>query len=187
MSWLADNHQRLGKRAAAFGIIAEELCQYQAPHIVETGGLRTVGNVDGDGNSTLFFNDIVNQTAGRLVSIDLDMRCADNVAAHCSSRVTAITGNSLVELPRLWHMPVNCLYLDSADVDFENDEPAARHAFNEYLFGRKMLSSHALLCVDDNDPMGRGKGRLVAQLASLMQWECLHDGYVKVWRTNGYL
>lgn len=187
MGWLADNYEALGKRAAAFAVIADELRKYQAPHIVETGGLRSVGNVSGDGNSTLFFNDIVNDTSGRLVSIDLDHRCADNVAQHCSSRVVAVTGNSIVELPRLWHMPVNCLYLDSADVNFDDDEPAARHAFNEYLIGRKSLARDALLCVDDNDPLGRGKGRLVAQMASLMQWECLHDGYVKVWRTNGYL
>lgn len=187
MGWLQDNIGALGKRAEAFRVIDKELRGYRAPHIVETGGLRSVGNVGGDGNSTLFFNDLVNDTSGRLVTIDLDKVCADNVAQHCGSRVMAVTGNSLIELPKLWNVPANCLYLDSYDVDFDNDEPAARHAFNEYLFGRKMLNRHALVCVDDNDPLGRGKGRLVAQLASLMQWECLHDGYVKVWRTNGYL
>lgn len=187
MTWLADNYQTLAHRANAFAVIADELKQYKSPHIVETGGLREVGNITGDGNSTLFFNDVVNETAGRLVTIDLDAKCAENVAAHCSSRVMAVTGNSLVELPKLAHFPVNCLYLDSADVNFDNDEPAARHAFNEYLLGRKMLARDALVCVDDNNPEGKGKGRLVAQLASLMQWECLHDGYVKVWRTNGYL
>lgn len=187
MGWLDDNRMLLGHRRDAFEVIAAELRQYRAPHIVETGGLRTPGNVAGDGNSTLFFNDICNDTAGRLVSIDIDAVCADNVAQHCGSRVVAVTGNSLVELPKLWNVPANCLYLDSFDVNFDADEPAARHAFTEYLFARKMLSKNALVCVDDNDDQGRGKGRLVAQLASLMQWECLSNGYVKVWRTNGYL
>lgn len=187
MSWLDDNRGLLGLRRQAFEIIDAELRRYKSPHIVETGGLRSVGNVLGDGNSTMFFDDIAKETSGRVVSIDIDCQCADNVAKHCSSRTSAITENSLIALPRLWNMTVNCLYLDSFDVNFEQDEAAARHAFNEYLIARKMLSRDALVCVDDNNDQGRGKGRLVAQLADLMRWECLHNGYVKVWRTNGYL
>lgn len=187
MTWLDDNRGLLGLRQQAFEIIDAELRRYKSPNIVETGGLRSVGNVLGDGNSTLFFDDIAKATAGRLVTIDIDDQCENNVSTHCSSRTTAITDNSLVALPRLWNLTVNCLYLDSFDVDFNDDEPAARHAFNEYLLGRKMLSRNALVCVDDNNDEGAGKGRLLAQFAALMQWECLYNGYVKVWRTNGYL
>lgn len=187
MSWLDDNRDVLAHRAEAFAVIDKELRQYRSPHIVETGGLRGVGNVSGDGNSTLLFDDIAKATSGRVVSIDIDRVCADNVAKHCSSRTVAVTGNSLVELPKLWNLTVNCLYLDSLDVNFEDDEPAASHAFHEFLLSRKMLSRDALVCVDDNDALGRGKGRMLSTYAMLMRWECLSGGYVKVWRTNGYL
>lgn len=187
MSWLDEHHARLNQRSQAFEIIQAELLRYKSPHILETGGLRTIDNVEGDGNSTLFFNDIVHATEGRLVSIDIDASCAENVRKYCGSRVWAYTENSLTAIPKLWSMSFNCVYLDSLDVNFEADEPAARHAFNEYLLVRRLLSRDALVCVDDNDSQGRGKGRLIAQLADLMRWECLSDGYVKVWRTNGYL
>jgi hypothetical protein len=77
------------------------------------------------------------------------------------------------------------LYLDSLDVDFEFDDVAARHALHECQYSLSMLSRRAFVAVDDNDDLGRGKGRLVQQFAELKKWPLVVDGYVKVWSCDG--
>lgn len=178
--WFEAHRSELGVREAAFNYLFEALGQ--APVIVETGSLRSVGNVDGDGNSTLLWDELT-AAEGQVFSIDIDKVCGDNIAEHCGKQVRFICGDSEKALAELSTTlkGIDLLYLDSLDVDFDHDEMAARHALHELQISLSMLSKRSLVAVDDNNPFGRGKGRLVQQFAELKGWPLLVDGYVKIW------
>jgi hypothetical protein len=182
--WFETNRGALGHREPAFAFLRDNLPK--APVIVETGSLRSPGNVNGDGNATMFFDELT-AAAGRVISIDLNADCGSNIEYHCGSQVEFMQGDSLDVLRMLTGKlkNIDLLYLDSLDVDFEHDELAARHALKECQYAMHMLSRKALIAVDDNDGFGRGKGRLVEQFAELKQWPLLLDGYVKVWSCDG--
>ena len=182
--WFDTNRKALGVRQTAFEFIFDNMPY--APVIVETGSLRCVGSVEGDGNATLLFDELT-AAAGQVFSIDVDERCGTNIAEHCGNQVQFIHGDSLKRLPELREKlrRVDLLYLDSLDVDFEHDELAARHALKECQYAMHMLSSRAFVAVDDNDVFGRGKGRLVGQFAEIKGWPLVLDGYVKIWSCYG--
>lgn len=182
--WLESHKSELNYRETAFTFLADNLPD--APVIVETGSLRSVGNVGGDGNSTLLWDELT-AAAGQVYSIDIDSVCGDNIAEHCGKQVQFINGDSEKVLGELRSTlkRVDLLYIDSLDVDFEFDELAARHALREVQMAIPLLDKRSFVAVDDNNQFGRGKGRLVAQLAELKQWPLVVDGYVKVWSCDG--
>lgn len=182
--WLELNQGTLEHRLAAFNLLAD-LCP-PVPVIVETGSLRSPGNVAGDGNATMLFDELTAAT-GIVHSIDIDAVCGRNIAEHCGSQVVFHQWDSVKALQELRDVfgKVDILYLDSLDVDFANDELAARHALHEVQAATPMLKRSSIVAVDDNNPDGRGKGRLVSEYAVLKGWPLLLDGYVKVWSCRG--
>lgn len=182
--WFDLHKEVLGQREEAFAFLRENLPA--APLIVETGSLRSPGNIAGDGNATMLFDELT-ATAGRVISIDVNADCGANIEYHCGSQVEFMQGDSLDVLRQLAGKlsNVDLLYLDSLDVDFEHDELAARHALKECQYAMHMLGKRALIAVDDNDFGGRGKGRLVGQFAEVKGWPLVLDGYVKVWSCDG--
>lgn len=182
--WFELNKETLAQREPAFSFLLEHLPK--APVIIETGSLRSPGNVGGDGNATMFFDELT-ATAGNVLSIDIDPECGKNIEYHCGSQVEFFQGDSLDVLRMLAGKikNVDLLYLDSLDVDFEYDELAARHALKECQYAMHMLSRRAFIAVDDNDVFGRGKGRLVGQFAELKGWPLVLDGYIKIWSCDG--
>lgn len=182
--WLELNQRDLGHRRDAFNLIAD-LCP-KVPVIVETGSLRSPGNVQGDGNATMLFDELTAET-GVVHSIDIDASCGENIAKHCGNQVIFHNMDSVFALQSLHDVfgHIDVLYLDSFDVDFENDELAARHALHEVQAAVRLLKRSSIVAVDDNDRDGRGKGRLVSEYAELKGWPLLLDGYVKVWSCRG--
>lgn len=178
--WFENNRSELGKRLPAFQYFVDHLPS--GPNIVETGSLRSPGNVAGDGNATMLFDELT-AAEGYVWSIDINPDLAAVVARECGEQVMFIAGDSVKELAALPQSvtPVDLLYLDSLDVDFEHDELAARHALHELQAALRLLSATSLVAVDDNNEYGRGKGRLVAEFAALKGWQLVVDGYVKVW------
>lgn len=182
--WFDTHRETLGHREKAFTFLRDNLPD--APLIIETGSLRSPGNIAGDGNATMLFDELT-AAAGSVFSIDVDADCEANINYHCGSQVTFMHGNSLDVLREIASKVknVDLLYLDSLDVDFEHDELAARHALKECQYAMHMLSSRAFVAVDDNDVFGRGKGRLVGQFAEIKGWPLVLDGYVKIWSCYG--
>ena len=181
MTWLQDNAHELWARFPAFCILEQGLLSLnRSVTIVETGGLRTIGNTTGDGNSTYLWHDIVMRTGGNVTSIDIDPQCAVHCRQEFYQKVIPITMDSVEALANL-DAPIDLLYLDSRDVDFDNDSAAAFHALIECLTAYQKVNVGGFIAVDDNKN-GRGKGRLIAEFADLHNWICEHDGYVKIWR-----
>ena len=181
MTWLQGNQDALWARFPAFRVLDDGLRSLNRPvAIVETGGLRALGNVTGDGNSTYLWHEIVKDVGGTVTSIDIDPQCAAHCLQEFGYGVTALTMDSLKALANI-DTAIDLLYLDSYDVDFADDRPAAFHALQECLLAYQKINSGGFIAVDDNKGEC-GKGRLVAEFAELHGWVCEHDGYVKVWR-----
>lgn len=184
--WFETNRGRLNRRESAFEFLFNNLPK--SPVIVETGSLRSPGNVDGDGNATMLFDELT-AASGLVYSLDIDAACGVNIEKHCGRQVQFVEGDSLdtIRLLATRVKNIDLLYLDSLDVDFAHDELAAKHTLTECQYGLSMLSRRAFVAVDDNDDFGRGKGRLVEQFADLKGWPLVVDGYVKIWScNNGY-
>ena len=184
MTWLQRHEDALWARFPAFRVLDDGLRSLKRPvSIVETGGLRTLDNVTGDGNSTYLWHEIVTDVGGNVTSIDIDPQCAAHCLQEFGYTVTAVTMDSLEALANI-DTAIDLLYLDSLDVDFHNDRAAAFHTFQECLLAYRKVNPGGFIAVDDNKGAA-GKGRLVAEFAELHGWHCEHDGYVKVWRLPG--
>ncbi len=83
----------------------------------------------------------------------------------------------------LWRIkgPVDMVYLDSFDVDFNDTHPSALHHLKELASIMKNLVPQALVMVDDNVD-GTGKGQYVARFMKDIGAKCLHDGYQILFR-----
>jgi len=169
---------RLGKRHEAFSYFYEHLPP--ACNIVETGSIRELGNWEGDGQSTIVWNAIAADRDGEVITIDIDPIGADLVHELELSHTRAITSDSLLILPTL-SKPVDLLYLDSFDVDFERPQPAADHHLKELNASRHLLRSGSIVAVDDNKETG-GKGSEVAAYFAANNVPEIVTGYVRAWR-----
>lgn len=168
----------LGKRADTFRLLADSLpdnCM-----IVETGTIREAGNWAGDGQSTLVWNMAAGVLAGHVTTIDIDPIGAQLVDELDLNHTTAITGDSLEVLRKL-SAPVDLLYLDSFDIDFNHPEPAQDHHLREIAAAWHLCRPGTVVAVDDNLPHA-GKGRRVAEFLLARNAEPISDTYVTAWR-----
>lgn len=168
----------LGKRADAFAKIVDSLGT--ACRIVETGTMRTVGNWAGDGQSTVVWDQVAACLGGSVTTIDIDPIGAQLVVDLGLTNTVAVTGDSLPTL-RAMSGPVDFLYLDSFDIDFNAPEPAQHHHLGEIVAAWHLLRVGSIVAVDDNLPTA-GKGRLVAKFLEDRGAVRFVDSYVQVWR-----
>jgi hypothetical protein len=183
---------RLEVRSAGFRAIfaaLEESVPAAGFRIVETGSLRTPGNWQGDGQSTRLFDAFVCFHGGSVVTFDLDPAAALAVRQCCSALTTAVTGDSVAHLHALRRAggaPIDCLYLDSLDLDPADPMRSALHHLKELTVAWPLLASGAIVAIDDNpqgdERMPFGKGLLVDDLLHHLGCELLHPGYQHVWR-----
>jgi len=145
---------QLGKRLKTFRIMFDYLDKFDNPIIIETGTTRTLGNLDGDGNSTVLFSNYLDQRgAGHLYTIDIDPKACKIAEENTGDRVTVICSDSLQALP-LGVTP-NLLYLDSYDLDLGKaingggDRESSEHHLNELMAALPDLSKDTLVVVDD--------------------------------------
>jgi hypothetical protein len=148
--------------------------------LVETGTIRELGNWEGDGQSTIVWSTFAAAKAGAVITIDIDPIGAQLVGRLRLPHVIAYTNDSLTILPTLAG-PVDLLYLDSFDVDFERPEPAANHHLAELHAAWHLLKPGSVVAVDDN--LGAsGKGIKVADRLLAEGATEIVSGYVRAWR-----
>lgn len=170
------------KRWQAFAYIADALAELRRPiGIVETGCLRQQGNWDGDGQSTVVWDWILNRLGGYGHSYDIS---ADSVAVaraavnrmevHQQDSVEALAG-----FPNA--STIDLLYLDSYDWTADSDASAKHHrAELEAIYDR--LRPGCLIAVDDCFSPTEGKHALVLPWLAERGVEPIVTGYVYVWR-----
>jgi hypothetical protein len=156
---------KLGHRASSFRVALSYLSEVRRPNIVETGGLRDIGNWAGDGQSTFVFDTFAEVVDGAVWSVDIDPKVALVTQQITSSRVTAVTEDSVPFLNR-FSRRIDLLYLDSFDFDGNKPLEAATHHLFELCAAMHSLFAGAVVLVDDTWMVRGapfGKGMLIAE------------------------
>lgn len=153
-------------RAENFQKIFEYLDKVQGPvSIVETGCVRVKDNWEGDGQSTLLFDQYVSNHPvwGIVETVDLNPSATALCKELVSLNTHVHTGDSLQFLHSR-HNIYDLVYLDSTD------DPI--HILKEFLAIQKHITSKTLVVVDDNffKVMPNGK----YQLAYGKGWQTAH-------------
>ena len=178
---------RLNKRADTFQQIfdyLETIGETRDPVIVETGTYREENNYEGDGCSTLLFDQYVAAHGGILWSVDNDPKACDLAITETDHAIVVCQDS--VEFLASLEGEVDLLYLDSYNItDWNHDcEPAAHH-LKELFAARHCLKPGTLIVIDDNivTPQGKrlGKGRLVYELFEALGGEPYFDAYQVGW------
>ena len=68
---------KTNKRGPSFAMMLDHLDQIQNPLIVETGCARLADNFEGDGMSTLIFDELASQIDGKFYSVDINPENAE--------------------------------------------------------------------------------------------------------------
>ena len=182
---------RLNLRERTFRKMFEHLDGLdRAVAIVETGCVRIADNRAGDGQSTVLFDRYASMIPGSVVhTVDLDPAATALCNSLVSTTVTIHTGDSVVALRNIARdfrargAPIDLLYLDSFDVDWNNPVPSAVHHLKELLSIAQAGSKDTLVVIDDcptifqavlteshlsltSPPKVGGKGMYVAEYAS---------------------
>lgn len=169
--------------------------------VVETGCSTHQGT-----KSTSLWDMFVNKYGGNVYSVDLDSRAVIN-ANKMTSEKTLVTCSDSVEYLKRFSLPIDLLYLDSYDVDFNNPLPSAEHHLKEFNAVKHLLHKGSIVLIDDtpvskdwydnacsipeNDsrklnfnPNMSGKGSLVhTELEKMNATKILHQ-YQSLWIIN---
>lgn len=181
---------RLRKRAKTFRLIFEKLLDKKKTghFIVETGALRIKDNWEGDGQSTHLFGEFCRMHQGTMFSVDTSLVSVETARSIVPSCVNLVFADSVTFLGNLakagLSKPIDLLYLDSYDVDFENPLPSAEHHLRELDAAKPLLGSGTVIAVDDTflkDGKMAGKGLLLADSLKAMGATLLDVEYQAVW------
>lgn len=176
--------KKLARRAKTFRRIFELLEKKNQDYylIVETGCARVANNFAGDGMSTVLFDEFVNYHDGRVVSVDINK-------SHCLTAQSLTSNKTKVycedSISFLWKynppVPVDLLYLDSFDINFNKPHPAMLHHLKEFCAISKRLKESTLVVVDDNESKKSGKGAYIAELLDQVGYKRFIDDYQIGW------
>jgi len=123
-------------RSKGFSIIFEELFKIKEKEfqIIETGTVRDPGNWR-DGNSGFLFSELVKQHDGFVRSVDISQQAVNIANQFIDNRYyKSVCSDSVDWLKSLRDLEnVDLFYLDSYDVDWQNDKPSANHHLQEFL------------------------------------------------------
>lgn len=111
--------------------------------IVETGCSTHQGT-----KSTTLWDMFVNKFGGNVYSVDLNNVAVVN-ANKMTSDKTLVTCSDSVEYLKTFTQPIDLLYLDSYDVDFNNPLPSAQHHLNEFNAVKHLLHKGSIVLIDD--------------------------------------
>ena len=179
---------RLGKRKDTFRQIFEILENKEKDFyvIVETGCIRIQNNWEGDGYSTVLFDEFVNVYDGIVRSVDInDKHC--QLARYFATDKSIISTDDSVRF--LWNLKlerkIDLLYLDSYDVEDKNDvHAAAFHHFMEFYAATNNLSKDSLIVVDDCDMKDCGKAKYIKQFMDHIGNKSVIEGCQFGWFLN---
>lgn len=183
---------RLAYREITFRKIFEYLDQIEGPIvIVETGCVRSAGNWDGDGQSTLLFDKYISARDEDSIcyTVDISPISVQECKYLVSDRVVVTQDDSVHYLHALSQQlqaenkTIDFVYLDSFDLDKVYWQPSAIHHLKELLAVKDSINEKTLVVVDDcpmqahyvssgaamintiEPPVIGGKGRLIAEYA----------------------
>ena len=161
----------LYNRAVGFDVIFRLLLSQKKFNfnIVETGTLRTPGNWM-DGQSARLFTEFVDLYGGQMRSVDIDSEACQAARDAITSTNFSVSLSDSVE----WLDSVNDLnqvdlfYLDSYDVDWNNDTASADHHLKEFKIIQPFIRAGAIVAIDDNsrwvnNNRRTGKGRAIVE------------------------
>jgi hypothetical protein len=158
-------------RAVGFDVIFRLLLNQKQSNfnIVETGTLRTPGNWM-DGQSARLFTEFVDLYGGQMRSVDIDsMACEVARNTITSTNFSVAHSDSVEWLDTLSDLDqVDLFYLDSYDVDWNNDGDSADHHLKEFKIIQPFIRPGCVLAIDDNsrwihNNQRTGKGRAVVE------------------------
>lgn len=175
--------KRLGKRYNTFRSIFSLLEDKRKGFyvIIETGCVRNKNNIEGDGISTLIFDEFLNFYDGVLYTVDIsEEHC--NVARKNTTNKVVVSCKDSIEY--LWNFNVasaDLVYLDSFDLDISNPHPSMIHHFNEFCAILPTLNSGCLVVVDDHVNDDVGKDKYISDFMGKIGKEKFIDGYQVGW------
>lgn len=176
---------RIHDRWPTFQIALNWLLQTGGSNIVETGCVRDESHQDGA--STRLFADFLRRKDGiKFWSVDIEQRHVALARSLVSpdDRITLIVGDSIDFLKSFPHR-IDLLYLDSFDYNRAVPGPAQRHALEELRAALPKLGRKACVLIDDNDPIGGGKGEMAKDLLAKSDFICVLDFFQSVWVRTG--
>lgn len=153
-TYASEFQPHLGRRGATFERLIRYLLGQEKSGlmIVETGCVRQQDDWSA-GQSTLLFDRFVSHVGGRVVSVDISPVNCHHARQRVSSRTTVVNQDSvgfLSEFAAQHPGEIDCLYLDSLDVDWNNPAPSALHHLMELCAAIPGLHPESLVVVDDH-------------------------------------
>jgi FkbM family methyltransferase len=180
----------LGVRGPTFRRVFELLEARAQPFftIVETG-ISNLAGPDGrpahhalHGHSTLLFDQFVSAWEGVVYSIDRAPAHCARARAWVGDKVRIFCHDSRVFLAGFQPpTPVDCLYLDSADIDWADPHPGALHVLEELCAILPRLPAGCIVLVDDS-VRGVGSAGYIVEVMDRIGATPLFDEYQVAWR-----
>jgi hypothetical protein len=172
-------------RAVGFDIIFRLLLNQKQSNfnIIETGTLRTPGNWM-DGQSAKLFTEFVDLYGGQMRSVDIDLvACEAARNTITSTNFSVAHSDSVAWLDQQTNLDqVDLFYLDSYDVDWNDDTASADHHLNEFLVIQPHIRPGVIVALDDNsrwlnNNRRTGKGRKVVEYLESQGHLPIYDEY----------
>lgn len=172
-------------RAIGFDIMWRLLLNQKSTdfNIIETGTLRTPNNWT-DGQSAALFTRFVEYHGGQMRSVDIDPEACDIAQGFISSKQFTVTCSDSVEwLKQQTNLDqVDLFYLDSYDVDWNNDTDSANHHLKEFQVIEPFIRPGTVVAIDDNSRWvasnkRTGKGRVVVEYLESQGQVPIYDEY----------
>ena len=172
-------------RAVGFDIIFRLLLNQKQSNfnIVETGTLRTPGNWM-DGQSARLFSDFVELYGGQMRSVDIDSQACEAARnTIASDKFSVAHSDSVAWLKQQTDLDqVDLFYLDSYDVDWNDDTASADHHLKEFLVIEPHIRPGCVVAIDDNsrwvnNNRRTGKGRAIVEYLETQGYFPIYDEY----------
>jgi hypothetical protein len=175
----------LYNRAVGFDVIFRLLLNQKQSNfnIVETGTLRIPGNWM-DGQSARLFTEFVDLYDGQVRSVDIDSVACESARNSISSANFSVAhSDSVTWLQQQTDLDqVDLFYLDSYDVDWNNDTDSANHHLKEFQVIEPFIRPGTVVAIDDNSRWvasnkRTGKGRVVVEYLESQGQVPIYDEY----------
>lgn len=187
------------KRKESYSLMIEHLKTIENPIIVETGCARKENNFDGDGMSTLIFDDYITTHGGTFYSVDNNIEAVKFSSEKVKSAKLTLSDSIkylylLNQELREKNQYIDLLYLDSYDFDKNNPHPSSFHHLKEITAIIPSLKKGSMIVIDDNVPVEVnfddgtkenvviGKGIYAHHFFKDVGIEPLYLGYQFVWK-----
>lgn len=178
---------KTGKRKASFDLMIQSILSKTNPLIIETGCVRDINNISGDGVSTLIFDAFALEHGAEFYSVDISDKNV-NLAIQNTSKARISCQDSVVFLYELNKVLrdstkyIDLLYLDSFDAHPHVKHQSSLHHLKELVAIWPSCKEGTIIAVDDNFEDGTGKGTYVKSFFDDLGIKPIFNGYQIVWK-----